>query len=178
MGQGMIEIHAAKATDTGGSGNSRSRIKGTNGMSDIGDDARRIEVKTKILVTSLRRVTACANANCCETVAFVDFDTNADDSCCSLKGKQCVGDRGELLAEDVADEDAEVNAGVVARRMCGRVYVSSNAGLAPGSNGRSATVRVSFTWWTRGPKYRSDSRCQNTEPLGDRVSLSISDEKG
>jgi len=90
MGQGMIEIHVAKATDAGGSGNSRSRTKGTNGMSDIGDDARRIEVKTKILVTSLRRVIACANANCCGTVAFVVFDTNADDSCCSLKGKQRV----------------------------------------------------------------------------------------
>lgn len=59
-------------------------------MSDIGDDARRIEVKTKILVTSLRRVTACTNANCSETVAFVDFDTNVDDSCCSFKGKQRV----------------------------------------------------------------------------------------
>jgi len=57
-----IEIHAAKATDAGGSGNRSSRTKGTNGMSVIGDEARRIEVKTKMFVTSLR-VTACANAN-------------------------------------------------------------------------------------------------------------------
>jgi len=90
MREEMIEIHAAKVADVGGSGSSRSRTKGTNGMSDIGDDARRIEVNTKMLVTSLRRVTACANANCSETVAFVDFDTNALDSCCSLKGKRQV----------------------------------------------------------------------------------------
>jgi len=85
--EGMIEIYAAKAAELGGSGNRRSRTKGTKGMSDIGDDARRIEVNTKMLVTSLRRVTACANANCSETVAF---DTNALDRCCSLKGKQLV----------------------------------------------------------------------------------------
>lgn len=86
----MIEIHAAKVAEVGGSGSRRSKTKGTNGISDIGDDARRIEVNTKMFVTSLRRVTACANANCSETVAFVDFDTNALDRCCSLKGKQLV----------------------------------------------------------------------------------------
>ena len=148
MRQGNIESYAAKAIGMGGSGSSRSRTNGTNGMSDIGDDARRIEVKTKMFVTSLRRVTACANANCSETVAFVDFTTNADDTCrCSPKGKQCVEDRGELLAEDVgdADADAELNAGVEARRICGRVYMSSNAGFAPGSKGRSSTVSVSLT---------------------------------
>jgi hypothetical protein len=143
--EGMVKIHAAKATEVGGSGSSRSRTKGTNGMSDIGDDARRIEVNTKMLVTSLRRVTARAKANGSETVAFVDVDTNALDSCCSLKGKQRVRHRGELLAEDVADKDAELNTGVEARRMCGRVYISSNAGFAPGSNTRSSTVRVSLT---------------------------------
>lgn len=90
MREGMIEIHAAKAVEVGGSGSRRSRTKGTKGMSDIGDDARRIEVNTKMFVTSLRRVTACANANCSETVAFVDFDTNALDRCCSPKGKQLV----------------------------------------------------------------------------------------
>jgi len=138
-----IEIHAAKGA--GGSGNSRRRTKGTNGMSDIGDDARRIEVKTKMFVTSLRRVTACANANCPATVAFLDLDTNADDSCCSLNGKQRVGDRGELLAEVVTEEDVELDAGVEARRMCGRVYMSSNTGFAPDSKARSLTVSVSLT---------------------------------
>jgi hypothetical protein len=59
----MIEFHAAKLAEVGGSGSSRSRTKGTKGMSDIGDDARRIEVNTKMLVTSLRRFTACANAD-------------------------------------------------------------------------------------------------------------------
>jgi hypothetical protein len=59
----MIEFHAAKLVGVGGAGSRRSRTKGTNGMSDIGDDARRIEVNTKMLVTSLRRPTACANAN-------------------------------------------------------------------------------------------------------------------
>jgi len=59
-------------------------------MSDIGDDARRIEMNTKMFVTSLRQVTAHANADCSETVAFVEVDTNALDSCCSLKGKQRV----------------------------------------------------------------------------------------
>lgn len=143
----MIEIHAAKVADVGGSGSSRSRTKGTNGMSDIGDDARRIEVNTRMLVTSLRRVIACANANCSETVAFVDFDTNALDSCCSPKGKPQVWDRGELLAEDVADEDARLKTGVeAARKIGGRVYMRSNAGFAPGSNARSSTVRVSLTW--------------------------------
>ena len=147
----MIHIHAANATEAGGSGSSRRRTNGTNGMSDTGEDASRMEVKTKIFVTSLRRVTACANANCSATTTFVDFDTNADDSCCPFNGKQRVGDRGELLAEDVA-EDAELNVGVEARRMCGSVYISSNAGFAPGSSGRSSTLRVSLTCWTRGPK--------------------------
>jgi len=48
--------------------------------------------------------------------------------------------------EDVADEGAELNARVEVRRMCGSVYMSSNAGFAPGSNARSPTVRVSLTW--------------------------------